>query len=87
MGTLPEVYPTKHLLEQMENRAVTWGEIIDVVEKPEVTFGPDHLGRKSVQRGNLCVVVARDGAVLTVLLRQGEQWTNDDAKGRGNAQS
>lgn len=66
----------------MRERDVTWGEIVDTVNKPETVYGPDERGRKIHQRGQLAVVVGRDGAVVTVLLRQGEQWTNEDAKAR-----
>lgn len=79
---MSEYYPTKHLMEKLEERKITWGEVIDVVENPEVTFGPDHRGRKTLQKGDLCVVVGSDNAVVTVLLRNAEQWTAQDAQAR-----
>lgn len=77
-----EPHPTKHALETMTERDITWGEVQDVILKPEVTYGPDRSGRTVMQRGKISVVVARDMAVITVLLRQEEQWTNADARSR-----
>lgn len=77
------IYPTNHLREAMASRDVTWAEIVEVVQKPEVSFGPDMQGRFVLQKGDLSVVVAdRDGAVLTVLLRSETQWSNEDARSR-----
>ena len=75
-------FPTKHSLEAMAARNVTWGEIVDAVEKPEVSFGPDERGRMVHQKGLIAVVVAESGAVITVLLRQGTRWTDEDARNR-----
>ena len=80
MGT--DAYPTKHVLEKIQARDVTWGEIVEVIEKPEVIYGPDFRGRKVLQRGTLTVVLGRDGAVVTVLLRSEEQWDDTDMKTR-----
>lgn len=74
--------PTNHLLEKMRLRNITWAEIIEVLEKPEVTFGPDLRGRKTVQKGDLAVVVSGSGAVITVLLRDADQWTDEDVRDR-----
>lgn len=79
-----EIYPTKHLLKNMRDRHVSWAEIVDVVEKPEVISGPDMQGREVYQKGKLSVVVARSGDVITVLLRQEQQWTNEDAQKRNS---
>jgi len=77
-----EIYPTPHLLDKMAARDVTWGEIVKVIERPEVVFGPDYRGRKTVQRGELAVVVDSQGAVITVLLKQNEQWNDEQARSR-----
>lgn len=77
-----EIYPTKHVLEKLDARDVTWAEIVDVVDHPEVVYGPDYRGKKIHQKGDLSVVVAPDGAVLTVLLRDKEQWTDEQAIAR-----
>lgn len=77
-----EVYPTKHLLKNMRERHVTWAEIVDIIDHPEVISGPDMQGRSVYQKGKLSVVVARKGDVITVLLRQEQQWTNEDAQKR-----
>lgn len=77
-----EVFPTKHALEKMQGRDVTWGEIIDVVNNPEVVYGPDFRGAKNYQKGDLCVIVARDGAIVTVLLKSQNEWNDTHAKSR-----
>lgn len=77
-----DIYPTKHLLEKLDAREVTWGEIVEVVEHPEVVYGPDYRGKKIHQKGDLSVVVAPDGAVLTVLLRDEKQWNDEQARER-----
>ena len=79
-----EIYPTKHLVKNMRERHVTWGEIVDIVDHPEVVTSPDMQGRQLYQKGKLSVVVARNGDVITVLLRQEQQWTNEDAKKRNS---
>lgn len=82
---MKDVYPTKHVLEKLATRDVTWGQIVEVVENPEVIYGPDHRGKKILQRGKLSVVVAADGAVVTVLLRSEEQWDDGDARSRASS--
>lgn len=79
-----EIYPTKHLLKNMRARHVTWAEIVDTVDNSEVVHGPDIQGRQTYQKGKLSVVVARSGDVITVLLRQEKQWTNEDAQKRNS---
>lgn len=73
-----ELFPTTHLIEKMKARKVTWGEIVETVEKPEVSFGPDERGRMVHQKGSLAVVVSRSNNVITVLFRQEKQWTDED---------
>lgn len=77
-------YPTKHLLENMKVRGVTWAEIVDVLENSEVVFGPDVRERFVFQKDNLSVVVSAKGAVITVLLRQGEPWDNREMVARAS---
>jgi len=77
-----EIHPTPHLIEKMKARDVTWGEIVGIIEKPAVVFGPDIQGRKVYQKGDLAVVVAASGAVITVLLKETEQWTDEQARNR-----
>jgi hypothetical protein len=77
-----DIYPTKHAIETMEARNVSWGEIVSVVENPDVVYGPDQRGRKVVQRDDLTVVLGGDGAIVTVLLREVNEWTDEDARGR-----
>lgn len=77
----PEYHPTPHLVEKLKVRDVTWGNILDCLEHPEVVY-PDKLDRKRYQKGDLCVVANRKGAVITVLLRKEDQWTDEDARNR-----
>ena len=77
-------YPTKHLLDNMRVRGVTWAEIVDVLENSEVVFGPDVRERFVFQKDNLSVVVSAKGAVITVLLRQGEPWNNQQMIARAS---
>lgn len=77
-----EFYPTPHLIENLEKRNVTWSEIVDILDKPDVSYGPDVRGRMVHQKGDLSVVVARDNSVITVLLRSAETWSNEDARKR-----
>lgn len=75
-------YPTRHLVEKLNARAIRWSEVVEIIENPEVTFGPDIQGRRVMQKGDLSVVVARDGGVITVLLREADQWTDEDVRRR-----
>lgn len=73
-------FPTPHLMEKLKLRNITWAEVVDICEAPEVTYGPDPQGRKVLQKGDLSVVLAPGNAVVTVLLRDAENW--DDKKVR-----
>lgn len=74
--------PTPHLLEKLKARNVTWAEVVDILERPEVVYGPDRQGRKVVQKGDLAVVLATNNAVITVLLRDAENWNDEEARNR-----
>lgn len=74
--------PTPHLLEKLKARNVTWAEVVDILEHPEVVYGPDRQGRKVVQKGDLSVVLAPNNAVITVLLRDAENWDDEAARER-----
>lgn len=67
----------------MAARGVSWGEVVTAVTHAEVS--EPHQGKTRYHRGSLCVVVAPDGTVVTVLLRSTDQWTNDDARRRLNS--
>lgn len=77
-----DVYPTKHLIEKLEERNITWAEIVEIIDNPEVVYGPDPQGRRTMQKGDLCVIVGRDGGVITTLLRDAEQWDAQKARDR-----
>ncbi len=81
-----DIHPTPHLIDSMQARNVTWGEIVEIVNNPEVVYGPDPEGRSIMQKGRLSVVVSYDGAVITVLLRQNKKWNNDQAGNRDGQQ-
>lgn len=81
-----DYYPTDHLREKMKARNVTWAEIVDILEHPEVSFGPDFKDKRVLQKGDLAVVVGRDNAVITVLLRDADQWTDEQAASRYKTQ-
>ena len=74
--------PTPHLIEKMNARNVTWAEIVDILDHPEVVYGPDARGRRVHQKDDLSVVASKNGDVITVLLRQTDEWTNEDAQER-----
>lgn len=78
----PDFHPTPHLVEKLKVRDVTWGSVLECLEHPEVVYGPDHRGRSNYQKGDLCVVASREGAVVTVLLRDENQWSDEDARNR-----
>lgn len=77
-----DYFPTKHLREKMAARNVTWAEIVDILDMPEVSFGPDFQGKRVLQKGDLAVVVGRDNAVITVLLRDADEWDDAQASSR-----
>lgn len=76
------LHPTRHVIDQMKARDISWAEVVEIVEYPETSYGPDNRGRIVYQKHDLSVVTGRDGGVITVLLRNTEQWTNEDAKNR-----
>jgi hypothetical protein len=58
-----EYYPTRHAVEAMTSRSITWAEVLWVLQQPEVTYRSDtgkHAGKDTSikQRGSLYVVVA-----------------------------
>ena len=73
--------PSTHALEVMERRGVAWGEVVETCEQASI-IEPPHEGRRRFHRGALCVVVAEDGTVVTVLLRESRQWTDEDVRRR-----
>lgn len=74
---------TRHARQVMKARKIELDDVLAVVNKPGIV--EPHEGAWRFVRGDLCAVVVVDrGAalVITVLLRRGEQWTDEDAKGR-----
>lgn len=77
-----EPFPTRHLVQRLKDRNITWAEVVEVIDRPDVTFGPDEKGYMVLQKGDLGVVVSRQGGVITVLLRDAAQWTDEDVRRR-----
>lgn len=77
-----DIHPTNHLLEKMASRDITWAEIVDTVNNPKVVYGPDYKGRKNFQKGDICVIVDHDGAVITALLASEKQWEDEEVRNR-----
>jgi len=77
-------YPSRHVLEKMAARDVSWAEVLTVLTDPEQTwtsFNPR--GRVTVsQRGDLAVVSADNGTIITILLRSQSEWSDADVQKR-----
>jgi hypothetical protein len=72
-----------HARQKMALRSVSKEEVFSIVRDPEIIHRSD--GKHVLMRGNLSVALAqRSGrwCVVTVLLREQEQWGDDDARGR-----
>lgn len=72
-----------HAREAMNARRVSREEVLDIVRHPEIVE-PSGRQRRFVKDG-LVVVLGPNGRrweVVTVLLRQPDQWTNEDARKR-----
>lgn len=73
---------TDHVREKMQLRAVSKEEVFQIVRNPEVVTRGD---RHALMRGNLTVVLEPNGKrwrVITILLREQEQWSDADARNR-----
>lgn len=92
-----EYWPSKHALSSMSKRDISWGQVLEVLNAPEVTYhntAPSDGNRGVVhQRGHLFVVTmptphrhTDDGVpvfrVMTVGLRQEDQWSDADVRNR-----
>lgn len=83
LTTLATLKVTPHARTAMRDRDVRPEEVIAVLREPEIV--EQHEGRERYVRRGLVAVVAWDGAVpvlVTVLLREGRQWTDGDARRR-----
>jgi len=79
------LWPTRHAIDVMSRRGITWADVVRTVERPEVTYaGSRYAGDDRIvhQAGDLAVVTTPAGCVVTVLLRTTEQWTDADARQR-----
>lgn len=80
MGAVALV-PSRHAREVMEARGVLWGEVVAAVRCASLT---DTTGERTRYfHDDLCVVVASDGTVVTVLWRASHQWTDAQVRRRG----
>lgn len=76
---------THHARTKMRDRNVTFEDIAHAIERPEIT--EPHKGKRRYTRDNLCVVVSEEGGikvVITILLRDTNQWTDADISNRAN---
>lgn len=83
LATLSTLKVTGHARTAMRDRDVRPEEVIAVLREPEVVEA--HEGRERYVRRGLVAVVAWEGPVpvlVTVLLREGRQWTDSDARRR-----
>lgn len=81
--TLSRLKVTGHARAAMRDRDVRPEEVIAVLRAPEVVEA--HEGRERYVAHGLVAVIAWEGEVpvlVTVLLREGRQWTNADARRR-----
>lgn len=76
-----------HAKEKMRTRDIGPEELAEVLTKPQIV--EPSAGRLRMVRDDLCAVVATDtegnATVVTILLRQLDQWTDDDMVNREGA--
>lgn len=80
-----DLVPSKHAIEMMTSRDITWEQVLETVTNAHVTYSSR--GDQMFQRDKVAVVTTRplsNGVrlVKTVLLREVEQWSDDDARAR-----
>ena len=89
---------SEHAREVMARRSITFDEIAEVVARPKVvttTSDPRYGGepKRKYFGESLCVVVGETHkghgpdrlifrTIITVLLKEGDVWTDEDVKGR-----
>lgn len=74
---------TDHARAAMKNRKVSFDQLVDIIKTPDII--EPHKGNERYVKGDLCVVVARQGSrriVITILLRHQDKWTDDDVANR-----
>ena len=74
---------TQHAVRAMGERGVEVEEIAEILRRPEIV--EPHAGKRRFIGHGLAIVVAgpdSNPVVVTVLLRRGGQWTNEDARKR-----
>lgn len=77
---------TKHAFSVMAKRDIDADDIADALRRPEVV--EEHEGKLRFTKNGVCVVVAEENGaatVVTVLLRERDQWTDADCRGRHTA--
>lgn len=74
---------TRHALSVMKSRDVTPEEVIEIIRNPDVTE-PSEGQRRYVANGLAVAVDVRYNpyVVITVLMRNREQWTNENVRTR-----
>lgn len=74
---------TNHAREVMKRRNISWDELVEVIERPDII--EPHQGKKRYVKGKLCVVVApslHGKVIVTILLRDQNQWSDEDVRKR-----
>lgn len=71
---------TPHLLAKLRERDIAPEEVAECLRRPDVI--EPHMGRRRFVRGSLVVVVAHDGALITVLIRSRTAWDSTVARSR-----
>lgn len=88
---MSEVQLTRHARENMDARDVSFAEVLEVLRTYDTRYSSFmHRGRPTpdtyvYQRGRLAVVAQDKNGVLlvkTVLLKDTEQWDDEDARAR-----
>lgn len=80
---------SEHAREQMRQRNVSFDEVVEILQRPEVVTSTEDADRRKFFGGDLCLVVAdeKNGrltfhVVVTILWRKGDQWTSEEMSQR-----
>lgn len=82
MAGSDHIFPTRHAVQKMQDRDISWAEVVEIVDNPDVIYGPDYRGRRVIQKDDVAVVLGPNGGVITVLFRNEEQWTDEQVRSR-----
>lgn len=83
MLNLTNLVVTRHAIRVMAERGVEIEEVVEILRFPSVV--EPHDGKRRFVGNGLALVIAGDDeepVLVTVLLRERRQWTNEDARRR-----